>query len=280
MPDGLDVVREAFKYEGLIENPIGSNLGPTIEKWQAEASAEYGVNYRGAAWCAIAVRAWYLGAGMPIDRMLVHPYTGYICDRADELGGLAPTTSIAPPGSLVVNCSIHVGLLIMDYGNGVLETIDGNSNQQVKRNYRDKSDWRIIVPPGIEHTKVATSITKTMYGFDDLNMKPKLYGPWPSKTGRKRRRQQYEEWAAVARPDWWIADVSMRRGGRTVYAFRTGPPGSYDYPYARGGWPTKDQRKEVMDDYAREHGHRNFRIWSKEVRVPLRAGEISRDTVT
>ena len=266
MPDGLDVIREGVRFEGVAEHPPGCNCGRYIDDWIAEASREYGVNYDHAAWCAIFVRAMYLRAGMAIDRMLVHPFTGYICDRADELGGLAPK-GLAPPGSLVIKDGIHVGLCVVDYGNGFVQTIDGNSNHQVKRNLRDKGEWRIIVPPGIEHTKDLL-IFRDSYGFDDLHMKPLLYGPWGTKGARTKARKKYEAWAKYARPGWWTADVSLRRNGRTVYAFRSGRPGSYDYPWERGGWPTKEQRAQVIEDYTNDVGHQNVRLWKKRVLVP------------
>lgn len=279
MPDGLDVIREAVRMEGVAEHPPGCNCGRHIDDWIAEASRAYGVHYSGAAWCAIFVRAMYLRAGLAIDDRLVHPFTGYICDRADELGGLAPK-GLAPPASLVIKDGIHVGLCLMDHGDGFLTSIDGNSNHQVKRNYRDKRDWRIIVPPGVEHTKPKI-IFRESYGFDDLNMKPLLYGPWGNKASRTKARKKYEAWAKEARPGWWTADVSLRRNGRTVFAFRSGPPGSYDYPWERGGWPTKEQRQEVMTNYMKQVGHGNMRPWKKRVQVPMGAVEITREeTVT
>lgn len=274
MTEGAKVIDRAIRREGLVEVPI--NSGYVIEGWQKMAAADQGYpihTYDGAPWCAIFIAAMYREAGVPIDRMLVHPFTGYICKRADELGGLKPK-GLVPPGSLFIFCSIHVGLVVRDRGNGLLDTIEGNASDMVRFALRDKRSGRVIVPPTIEQTATGAMMMRPSYGFDDLNIKPLTFGPWENKGARTRKMNEYIK----NHPGRWVVPVEMERNDEVRYAFRSGEGGTYGAKWKLGGWPSKEGRDFQKEQYAKRVGHENLRDWRRNVPVP--AGNADRDSIT
>lgn len=262
MNSGQRVLAELRSVLGAHESPDGSNWGhPFIE------AAHRLFNLPPNPWCAMAVGLAFQRAGIS-DSGLIHPYTGFICDRADAMGGLRPEPGKpAPPGSLVIRCGIHVELLEQDRGNGLLDDVGGNVGNEVKEVTRAADEWRIIVPPAIAaDARPIVPLFRMTYGFDDLNLRPTLYGGWPSRDARRQQRLRFLE----SHPGWWARDVRVNRA--SPFAFEAGPQGSYGAKWKRGGWPEFDIREEELEAYAERVGHRNLRRWSKRVQVLPRTG--------
>jgi hypothetical protein len=280
MTDGQRLVAAALAQVGVSE-ATGRNDGALIEAWQREAELAHPASsprgyhpgaLTGAAWCAIFVKAMARDAGVQIDPMLTHPFTGYICQRADELGGLRPR-GLAPVGSLFIKCGVHAGIVVRDRGNGLFDTVEGNSGNAVRQLVRDQSDgWRFVAWPGVGSAAGDAVVMRDSYGFDDLNLRPFLYGGWRTERARRIRREAF----LAARPGWWAADVRIDTD--SPFAFRAGPPGTYGATWRFGGWGTKALRAEKIEGYSRRVGHENLRIWSK--RVPVVQGDDRSGVVT
>lgn len=269
MNSGQRVLAELFSALGAREVPDGSNWGhPFIE------AAHRLYSLPPNPWCAMAVGLAYRRAGVS-DAGLVHPYTGFICDRADAMGGLRPL-EVAPPGSLVIRCGIHVEVLVQDRGNGLLDTIGGNVSNSVKQVVRAADEWRLIVPPAVlADAEPPKPLFRMTYGFDDLNLKPTLYGGWPTRDARRQRRLAFLD----RHPGWWARDVRINRP--SPFAFEAGPEGSWGAKWRLGGWPSFDAREEEMAKYAKREGHKNLRTWSKRVPVlPASSGLSPEESLT
>lgn len=266
MASGQRVIAVAERYVGVAE-ATGRNDGPQIETWQRAAEDSLGLprgTYRGAPWCAIFVRAVYAEAGVPLDSMLGHPFTGFICQRADAMGGLAPD-GLAPPGSLLIRCGIHVGLVVRDRGNGLIDTIEGNVGNAVRRLVRARDEWRVIVPPAVAGTITRVAM-RDSYGFDDLNLRPRLFGGWATAKVRDARMEAF----AAARPDMWTRAVRINRP--SPFAFEAGPIGTHGATWQFGGWASREVREERLAAYARRVGHMNLRRWRRRVPVSSEGG--------
>lgn len=287
LTNGQRVVTTGLSLVGTRE-ATHRNDGEPVETWQREAALAHGLaehTYNparrggqivgdGAPWCAIGVKHIFKAAGVELDPMLSHPFTGFICNRADQLGGLAPR-GLAPAGSLGIKSGVHVFIVVHDRGNGVLETVECNSSDMVRTNLRNKSDWRIIVPPGIEdHVDERPAFAMvTRYGFDDLDVMPALYGGWRTEHDRNVKMNGYQ----LAHPGMWAAPV-MLDGKASPFAFRAAPQGTYGMPWRFGGWASKAIREHEQAGYAAAAGHTNLRDWSKQVRVPAFAADGAVDT--
>ena len=274
---GILVINAAARYEGLRE--VSPNSGEVIERWQREAEDSLGYprgTYARAPWCAIFARAMYKEAGVEIDSMLVHPYTGYICDRADELNLWLPSGALAPPASLFLFCDVHVGLVVRDRGNGIIDTIEGNSNDMVRRVVRDKNSGRIAVPPGLDSPAPVIMAKRDSYGFDDMNIRPKTKGPW----SRQQSRDELLKSFARKNPDQWVAPVTLVRDDKMVYAFRHNKKGTYGDTWRFGGWPSIEARKQEMAAYAKRVNHNNLRTWRRTLPMPIESDQIERDSKT
>lgn len=276
---GEMTVADALSFAGRVVEATGNNDGPQIEAMQREAEIEYAQSpgtYAGAAWCAIfqgevarrTLRDWAFGAP---QHDLVHPYTGWIARQADAMGGLAPTSQRVPAGTMTLIPGVHVGLVVYDRGNGLLDTVEGNVGNAVRRMVRDKADWRLIVPPDV--TASAAPVFVESYGFDDLTEKPTYLGGWTSVSLREAKRAGWE----LEHPGWWTRPVKTRRP--SPYGFWTGPPGTWDDDWGwweYGGWTAGGDAKQAhairedqIDKFAAKHGHRNVRRWMRRVPVPM-----------
>jgi hypothetical protein len=258
MTNGQLVIAELEKVLGARENPPGSNWGhPFIEA----AHHLYGLGPN--PWCAMGAGLAYHRAGVS-DSGLIHPYTGFICDRADARGGLRPASRPAPPGSIVIRCGIHIEILEFDrHQEGLLETIGCNVDHSVKRLIRAADEWRLIVPESIAaDASPPAPVFRTAYGFDDLNIKPGLYGGWPTRSRRKERRLRFLE----SHSGWWTREVRVNRP--SPFAFYAGRPGTAGEIWRFGGWPSFDARERKLKEHAAKAGHENLRRWSKRILVP------------
>lgn len=269
--NGELVAARALHYEGVRE-ATGNNDGQPIERWQRASGVKYAADYTGAPWCAIFIDNVAREAGVSIDRFLTHPYTGYICQRADQMGGLEPSARW-PVGTWMIYCRIHVGIVVRDRGDGLLDTIEGNVNNGVRRLVREKSRCRGIAWPGVG--TATGSAWRASYGFDDYSIRPTTYGPWGTKAGRDRVMDDYGK---APKGQWGPVAVRLDRDG-PEYAFRIGAPGhKYGDPWRFGGWASKDRRDTIMDEYARNNPTAKLRTWAK--RVPASTGGASSNIST
>ena len=271
-------VADCLSYAGRVFEATGNNDGPQVRKWQREAEIVYEKAegyYVGAAWCAIGAGCVAREAGVQaafpatVNR-LWHPYTGFITDEADRMGGLA-AGALAPMGALFVQPGVHVGVVVHDRGNGLLDTVEFNAGNAVRRLVREKADWRIIVPPGIAAAPPPMFVNS--YGFDDLTVKPLLMGGWPTTDARTNAKQVILR----DRPGWWTRDVKTQRD--SPYAFWMGPPGTWESDWKwweYGGWTgggddakAKRIREANIDKFTRARGHQNIRLWRMRVPVPV-----------
>lgn len=257
---GERVVATALSQVGVTESPPGSNSGPAVQKYQAPWHMG-----TGWPWCG-AFAAWsYVQAGVD-DSGLLSPSTAATCQRADAMGGLAPA-GLAPPGSVGIVCGIHVFLVVHDRGDGLLDTIEGNSNDSVRRGVRARSDWRVIVPPAIAADAAPTEpLMVDSFGFDDLSLRPRVFGPWAGAEPRDSQMAAYRR----AHPDDWTRAVRLAAGR---FAFEAGRPGTAGALWRFGGWPSQDVRVERMRAYGGGRPGAALRSWRKSVPVPAGAGE-------
>lgn len=264
MTNGECVVMTALQYEGVVEIPSGSNddRGGPITRWQ-QRSGLYTLPAERKPYCGTALDAWFAEAGID-DSNVCSPSTAVMCERADNLGGLAPSGSLAPIGSIICKCGVHTGLVVRDRGNGLLDTIEANVSHSVKRLVRVKADWRIIVVPAVakDAQAVRPPLVVTSYGFDDLSLKPTLYGGWSTPAARDEQLARYK----AAHPRDWTRAV--RTSAASPYAFEAGPGGTYGADWRFGGWPNKAIRDEKVARYEESRPGARVRIWSKSVPVP------------
>lgn len=278
MTEGQHYVALCAGYAGRVVEATGNNDGPQIRTWQVEAARVYGYAdnyYLGAAWCGIGAGCVAREAGIaiasrPDEYRLWHPYTGYIADQADKMGGLYPDKVLAPTGALIVKAGVHVGVIANDRGDGTLDTIEFNAGNAVRRMLRTKAEWRIVVPPGIGGYTEPQWVDS--YGFDDLTVKPSRLGGWLTDTIRD---DKMAGWLSH-HPDWWTRKVKTPHP--SPYAFWTGPPGTWEDDWAwweYGGWTAGGDAKAALevreaqiDRFTEHYGHGNVRRWRRRVPVP------------
>lgn len=246
----------------------GSNDGPRIREWQELAEAHYPAYPKGslvgAPWCAIWVHSVFHRAGVELDHGLSHPWTGTICDTARAQKLWLAKGALAPPASIIVSCGIHTGIVVRDRGNGLLDTIEGNSGNAVRRVVRDKSEWQILVPPAITGQDVPAVVMRDSWGFDDLHVKPDTWGGWARQQARDDKLRAF----ARNHPELWTAAVRLDRDN-APYAFRSGKRGTYGVTWKFGGWSARRIREERIAAYCRARGIKNeagIRRW--KTRVP------------
>lgn len=115
----------ARKHVGMIENPPGSNRGPTIDKWNKLCGVPPGPN---AFWCGTACNAFLMAAGFPLQSWL--RYCPWIEQRAKSGAEGWSWHSTPRPGDLVLygaGEAKHVGLVERASG-GVIHTYEGNTS--------------------------------------------------------------------------------------------------------------------------------------------------------
>lgn len=123
----------ANKYVGVTENPIGSNRGPLIDRWNSMANAPMG-----SFWCASFVSA----IAMEWESQSGNDWP--LCFSADCDVWLASAkkhkclSSKGRPGDLVLlvsnNDAYHIGIVAGYSETGTLISIEGNSNNDGSRN--------------------------------------------------------------------------------------------------------------------------------------------------
>lgn len=230
------VVATAARYIGVRENPLGSNRGPIIDKWERHWGMQ------GQPWCGLACSAWLREAGVTD---VSHPATWIICSRGREKGWV---TTRPVPGALIVWCGTHVEMLVSQVSPGVWNTIGGNVSDSVQRKVRSLEGCTIVVSPELRHAQPAL---QREYFLEDPWVTPRYYGPWRTRTMRER---------AIAR-----LTPANRKAARRV---RDGK--GYGFELGRrvyGPWLDKDGRNAAELVLERRLG-RTLRPFSRVRRAP------------
>lgn len=181
MTNGDKVIKQAMSYLGVAETPDGSNRSPQIDKWEAR----WGL--RGEPWCGMFADAMYAEAGVD-DSGICHPATSVICSNGKKYKWDGKST--IPPGSLWVNCGVHVALITKDNQDGTVSTVEGNHSNRVAVGRRAIAGATIIVPPAVAG-EVKTP-AKKQYWLEDTSAKPYLLNVngkiarWKSKASRDK----------------------------------------------------------------------------------------------
>lgn len=258
------ILKEADAFDGFSE-PKGRNDGAWLVPLQVEAARALGYadsTYLGAPYCAIGVGHCVRTSGMPHDPQLVHPATAFMCAEGKREGVLFDAPSIVPPGSFMVKCGVHTGLVVQDHGD-TFYAFEFNHDNRCGYTWRSKADWDFIVPAPLRDEPTPRVVLVDRYGFDDLNLRPSLVGGWPTEAQRAKAKAQWME----NNPGWWTRDVRINRP--SPYAFQAGRPGTFGDPWEFGGWSSVAKRKVNMDAYAERVGHRNLRTWRRQVPLHL-----------
>ena len=251
MSTGSRYVDAASRWLGLVENPKGSNKGGPIMDW-----TRYAGYSSPQPWCGIFVKAMAsskFGIGWANMESVTHGYTGTIVDRAKAKGWLRKGGASVPTGSLFVKGGPtgHVGI-VLEAGTTTFRTVEGNVNDGVRSYTRSWADgWQAVTPPD-----TGTSPSREMYGFEDLNIKPKRYGGWAGPEARDKQMRAF----AQANPDKWTR--AIRISAPSPYAFEAGPKGTYGMTWDYGPWSSKQTRDEQMHKWiASNHGNvRTYRV--------------------
>lgn len=144
--------------------------------WIDDAQHFWGMG-RGTAigpqpWCDMGADKIFRQAGVD-DSGLCHPSTAETCRRADRMGGLAPQGGLIHPGTLLISCGVHITTVVRDRNNGLLDTVECNSDDRLKRGVRAKSWGRLIEPPGLRD---GTAVELFEYWFEDPEFDPEFHG--------------------------------------------------------------------------------------------------------
>ena len=181
MTKGDKVVKKAFEYLGVKESPMGSNRGPDIDRWESR----WGL--KGEPWCGMYSDAMYAEAGVD-DSGINHPATSQICANGKKYKW--DGTGTIPPGSLWVNCGIHVAIITKHNDDGTVSTIEGNKSNMVATGRRPIAGATIIIPPAIRDEVRPPVVWE--YWLEDTNAKPRLLtvngkvARWKSKAARDK----------------------------------------------------------------------------------------------
>jgi hypothetical protein len=251
MKSGQLVAMTALRHLGDTEDPFGSNTdrGGWIDSCQADW------HLHGVPWCGCAVDRWFREAGVD-DGGVCHPATGIMCANARNRGWVWRKTggSTVPAGAIWISCGQHVEVVVGDRGDGLLDCIGGNVNQACRSTVRRLADaTMIIVPPAILE---GTDEDVRVYGFDDLTLRPKRFGPWRTKTQRENviKKLTPERRKQVHR---------VRIAGKSPFAFVIYPRATTRWRF--GPWDSKDARDGLMREYRASHSGRKLRPWALDV---------------
>lgn len=258
---GQAILKEADRFDGFTE-ATGRNDGAWLTSLQREAARALGfaeTTYLGAPYCAIGVGHCVRTAGMPHNPQLVHPATAFMCAQGRREGVLHDQPKVAPPGSFMIRCGIHTGIVVKDHGPSFF-AFEFNHDNRCGYTWRAKADWDFIIPEPLRDEPTDPPVVMVdRFGFDDLNLKPALIGGWPTEAARDGVMEGWKD----ANPGWWARKVKVDRP--SPYAFQVGPPGTYGAVWEYGGWGSEEAREDRLDAYANRVGHRNLRRWRRTV---------------
>lgn len=252
MPDwGEQYVAQAEKYLDVVERPKGSNSGGPIDEWNREAGYSFPV-----PWCGTFVLAMARDIGWENMESVCHGYTGYIYDRAKEKGWLRKGGASTPAGSLFLIAGKHVGIVRASNATTLL-TLEGNANDGVRSYTRAWNDgWVAVVPPDI-----GKSSARKVYGFEDLGLKPKVFGGWKDQATRDRQLARAKANPALA--GWWFRPVRINT--KAPYAFEAGPAGTWGAEWNYGPWSSKKVRDEQLAAWKSSSPGAKARTYAKTI---------------
>jgi hypothetical protein len=252
MTNGEKVVKKATSYIGVKEVPDGSNRSPQIDKWEAR----WGL--KGEPWCGMYADAMFAEAGVS-DSGICHPATKQICVKGKNYKW--DGVSEIPPGSLWVNCGIHVAIVVMDNKDGTVSTIEGNKNNRVETGRRAVKGYTIIIPPAIAEDFVPSTARRKYY-LEDLGAVQKLLtvngkiARWKKKESRDKTLNKIKNGPRFGGSN--PAPVSRGEGRNKRYFIRIGDLRYY------GPWSRIEERNKAQRILERRIGRR-LRRFSKIV---------------
>jgi hypothetical protein len=251
MTKGEKVVKKAFEYLGVREVPYGSNRGKDIDRWEARWGMQ------GEPWCGMFSDAMFAEAGVD-DSGINHPSTAVICQKGKKYKWNGKGT--IPPGSLWVNCGIHVAIVTAHNSDGTVSTIEGNKNNMVATGRRPIAGATIIVPPSVDDYVPGTVEKK--YWLEDLGAEQKLLtvngkiARWSKKQYRDKVLNQIKD--SPLYRGTTLAPVSRGEGRNKRYFIRVGDLRYY------GPWDKIEYRNAAQKSLEKRIGRR-LRRFSKTV---------------
>jgi len=246
MTEGEKVARQAQKYVGVREVPMGSNRGPQVEKWQKP----WGMG-AGWPWCAAFADAMYKEAGVSDDG-IGHPSTAVMYQRAKAQNAIVKRPY---PGAYILWPGVHVGIIVRDLGGGVCLTVEGNAGDGVMHKRRAYGSAVIVAPKAVRDYRQAAPARR--YYLEDRGAKPRFVGPWRRKAARER---------ALRNAKGFVRRVKV--GNK--FAAYVGPRRVY------GPWSTKAARDKARVILQRRIG-RTLRPYSRPVKqVKVSAQEMGK----
>jgi len=191
MTAGEKTARRAASYLGVTEQPLGSNRGPDVERWQRPWGMGTGWPWCGAYAAAMvaygitgredAIRDERVG-----DPPIGHPSTAVMYERAKAQGAIigAPL-----PGAYILWPGTHVGVCA-DYSRDgrTVVTYEGNSADGCRQRVREwgpRSGVVLCAPPAIRRQPPAPAPARRYY-IEDPAAVPVFRGPWRTKAARDR----------------------------------------------------------------------------------------------
>ena len=126
----------ALQHRNVVEQPLGKNRGPVIDRWQRECGHP---PFRSAAeegwpWCGVFIRACYHhGARIDLDNRVADTSWIYYRAKANTSGLKMVPLAQAKGGDLLLTGKIgqHVAMVREDYTGGNVRTVEGNCNHRV-----------------------------------------------------------------------------------------------------------------------------------------------------
>ena len=257
---GEKVIAEAQNYIGQIEGRPNCSGGFIVDACQHYYGMGNGTGVGPQPWCGCYTG--YVAGQINYEnyKAICSPGVAVTYARAAERGWLKGRGNRnTPMGALFLIDGRHIGF-VLEAGDTYFTTVEGNASDGCRSLTRAWSDgWEVIIPPDLGNAR--PSDVKTVYGFDDLNIKPRRYGGWARAEVRDRQQAKFGE----AQAGWWTR--SIRIATNAPYAFEAGKSGTYGQTYEFGPWHSRDSRNAEMAKYAKRVGHDHLRTWSKKIKT-------------
>jgi len=223
----LKAVEVATREVGVAEDPPGSNRGPRVQTYQAATT----LSGTGWPWCAAFVQWVWTQAGVETDCCSASTEAMWLMGRAK--GWLSDTPL---PGCAILWRGVHTGIVVA-VGDGVVETVEGNSGDQVARRTRAIGQGETyLIPPSIRST--AGQVGR-VYWLEDTGARPRLVGPWRTRAWAEARLRRI-------RPGLQPRLQATTKGR---WGILTGPRRRY------GPWATPQQRDRAAAVLEKRLGH-------------------------
>ena len=223
----LKAVEVATREVGVAEDPPGSNRGPRVQTYQAATT----LAGTGWPWCAAFVQWVWTQAGVETDCCSASTEAMWLMGRAK--GWLSDTPL---PGCAILWRGVHTGIVVA-VSDGVVETVEGNSGDQVARRTRAIGQGETyLIPPSIRST--AGQVGR-VYWLEDTGARPRLVGPWRTKAWAEARLRRI-------RPGLQPRLQATTKGRWVIL---TGPRRRY------GPWATPQQRDRAAAVLEKRLGH-------------------------